>query len=111
MKSVKEKILDVKKENFDDLLYLMEADTFAHNLDAVKGRIQAMKEIRNIYEMIKEENHPLDISDLKIDGKVLMGMGYAGKEIGEKLDEALKLVIENPEKNTEKFLTERFLKR
>ncbi len=111
MKSVKEKILDVKKENFDDLLYLMEADTFAHNLDAVKGRIQAMKEIRSIYEMIKEENHPLDISDLKIDGKSLMDMGYAGKEIGEKLDEALKLVIENPEKNTEEFLTERFLKR
>lgn len=111
MKSVKEKILDVKKENFENLLYLMEADTYAHNLDAVKGRIQAMKEIRRIYEIIKVENHPLDLGDLKIDGKVLMDMGYSGREIGEKLNEALKIAIENPEKNTEEYLIERFLKR
>ncbi len=111
MKSVKEKILDVRKENFQNLLYLMEADTYAHNLDAVKGRIDAMKEIRRTYEIIKEESHPLDINDLKIDGNTLINMGYSGKEIGEKLNEALSAVIENPEKNTKEFLTERFLKR
>ena len=111
MKTVKEKILDVKKENFQNLLYLMEADTYAHNLDFVENRVEAMKEIRRIYEIIKEEDHPLDISDLKINGNTLMNMGYSGKEVGKKLGEALKIVIENPEKNTEEFLIERFLKR
>lgn len=110
MQSVKEKIIDVGKENFQNLLYLMEADTGAHNLDAVKSRVQAMLEVREIYEEILEKNHPLDFNDLNISGDDLIKMGYSGKEIGEKLNMALCMVLENPNLNSKEILTERFKK-
>lgn len=107
---VKEKILEVSKQNFPLLLDLMEADTKAHNTEFTKEREQAVKKMREIYAGIIQNNEPLSIKDLKIDGKDVQNMGYTGAEIGTVLEKALKIVVENPEFNTKEILTERLKK-
>lgn len=109
--TVKEKIIAVGKDNFLTLLELMEADTSAHNPEFTQARIDAMKEIRRIYTEITENNEPLCIKDLKIDGKDVLNMGYSGKETGEVLKKALDIVISNPNLNQKEILTERLKKK
>lgn len=106
-KNVKKKILAVGKDNFPLLMDLMDADTYAHNPEFTKDRIKAMAEIRDIYEEIIKNNEPLCIKDLAIDGKAVQEMGYSGEKIGEILEKALEIVLENPELNTKEILTER----
>jgi len=106
-KAVKDKILAVGKKNFPLLLDLMDADTFAHNPEFTVLRREAMIRVREIYEEIIKNGEPLCIKDLKINGKDVQDMGYSGEKIGEVLEKALLIVLENPELNDKKILTER----
>lgn len=53
---------------------------------------------------IFERKDPLQISDLKINGKDLLELQLKGKEIGEVLNRCLQEVLETPEKNTREAL-------
>ena len=46
-----------------------------------------------------------NVKTLAIDGNTLINLGYAGKSIGQELEELVSHVIENPEDNTEETLT------
>lgn len=61
-----------------------------------------------INEILKIENNKecYTIKELNIDGKVLMRLGYRGREIGEKLNYLLENVINNPDLNDENKLIE-----
>jgi len=54
--------------------------------------------------LIKKE--PYCVKDLKVSGKELKKMGVTGTKIGECLEKMRKYVVENPQKNNEKDLTE-----
>lgn len=55
--------------------------------------------LKSLYKEIISNKEPYDLSHLKIDGNELMRLGYKGKEIGEKLNNLLGLVIKNPSYN------------
>ena len=58
-----------------------------------------------LYNVIKEEAHCLKISDLAIDGKVLMDLGMKpGKDMGDMLGYLLELVLDEPKLNEKEKL-------
>lgn len=90
-------------ENLNDLFELQIAD--------IKGCAEAYQNFDNVLKLKEEcqrilnEQQPLSIKDLKVNGYDLMNLGYKeGKDIGNKLKELLELVLENPELNTKEEL-------
>lgn len=82
----------IGKENLSYLLYIKK----------ILKKEFINKDYDEIYEMINDiernkECYSLD--KLAIDGSDLRALGYAGKDIGQKLDYLLKNVIENPKVN------------
>lgn len=61
-------------------------------------------EIIKEIEKIENKEECYSIKNLKIDGKVLMELGYTGKDIGDKLETLLYEVIKNPSLNTKEKL-------
>ena len=56
---------------------------------------------------IIEKNLPRKLSDLAVDGKTLMSIGYAGADIGHELSQLLDDVMRGECENTARELTER----
>ena len=52
------------------------------------------REIRDTLREVEEENGCLSLKDLAVNGHDLMGIGIAGKEIGQKLHILLEKVLE-----------------
>ena len=53
---------------------------------------------------VRQANTPCSLKELKINGKTLSEMGVRGKLIGEILNELLKMVIDDPDKNDGEIL-------
>ena len=105
--AAKQKVRAVGKDLFSDFLALLDADTAAHNPQCIDLRVQATDYLKQVYKEILQNNEPLCIKDLAIDGKDLLQAGYYNAEISKKLDELLELVLQYPEKNTKQQLIER----
>ena len=68
-------------------------------------KVQNLDEIESLAEEILEKGQCVSLKELAVTGRDLIKMGMApGKEIGEKLNELLCLVIEEPELNTKEEL-------
>ncbi|MCS7205000.1 MAG: hypothetical protein NZ853_04835 [Leptospiraceae bacterium] len=69
-------------------------------------KIQTSKLLLEFYLWLKFslDNEPLVIKDLAVNGIDLQKAGYQGKKIGEKLQDLLNLVLENPQHNQKDFL-------
>ncbi|NLA74544.1 MAG: HDIG domain-containing protein, partial [Deltaproteobacteria bacterium] len=94
------------RENVSDLIALRKADIIAHGKDDDKLALISHLETR--VEKIKD-NAPSNIADLALGGKEVMailGIGQ-GPRVGEVMERLLDLVMENPEINTIKNLTEK----
>lgn len=59
-----------------------------------------------ILNQINENNEPYNQTHLKINGNHLKNMGFFGEDIGNVLNDLVLFVIDNPEKNNYKNLTE-----
>lgn len=66
--------------------------TFVDN----KNKIEILKLCINNLEQIKNNKECYTVKDLQIDGKILINLGYKGKEIGKILQFLLDEVIKNP---------------
>ena len=66
--------------------------TFFYN----KNQIEILKVCINNLDEIKNNKECYTIKDLQIDGKILINLGYKGKEIGKILEFLLDEVIKNP---------------
>ncbi len=66
--------------------------TFFNN----KNQIEILKVCINNLDEIKNNKECYTIKDLQIDGKILINLGYKGKEIGKILEFLLDEVIKNP---------------
>jgi tRNA nucleotidyltransferase (CCA-adding enzyme) len=102
-KNTKKFINRVGIENLNDLFELQIAD--------IKGCAKEYQNFDNVLKLKEEcqrilnEQQPLSIKDLKINGYDLMNLGYKeGRDIGNKLKELLELVLESPELNTKEEL-------
>ena len=82
----------IGKENLSYLLYIkkiLKKEFFNEDYDEIYEMINDIERNKECYSLDK----------LAIDGSDLRALGYAGKDIGQKLDYLLKNVIENPEIN------------
>ena len=102
-KGIKKLINRVGIENLDDLFRIQIAD--------IKGTAQEYRNYDQVLELeekckkIINENQPLLIKDLAINGKDLMNLGIIqGKEVGVILNKLLEIVLESPEMNEREVL-------
>lgn len=71
-----------------------------------QNEIQVLSNIRNIWNVIKEDRQCLTLSQLAVSGDDIINLGIRGRDIGYVLNKLLDMVIENPERNNKKDLLE-----
>lgn len=75
------------------------ADLYAHNPEKITYEVKKLSELQKELEEIVEAGEAFKISDLAVNGNDLIQLGYAGKQIGNKLNEILSLVVDDKLKN------------
>ncbi len=103
--AVRRFIKRVGKENIEDLFLLRIADMKAMGREV---DIDYLREFKDRIENILRQEDALNLSDLKIDGKVIMKHFDIpqGPQVGKILNYLLDCVIENPKFNTKQKLLE-----
>lgn len=105
-KNVRRAIRKMGEDVFPLLLEVKEADVQAQSDFLREKKEKNLKDVRDVYQRILEENQCVSLKTLAINGKDLIdqtGM-KSGKELGEVLNELLDLVTEDPARNTREYL-------
>lgn len=103
--SVKRVMARLGEELFSKLLILQEADNYAKNHKYLEDKLNKLNDVRVIYRKVLSERQPYMISDLVINGRDLIKIGFrAGREIGDTLHELLDEVLINPKLNNREYL-------
>lgn len=105
-KNVRRAMGRMGEDVFPLLLEVKEADTLAQSNYLRREKEQNLKEVREVYRKILEENQCVSLKTLAVNGKDLMeqtGM-KPGKELGETLAALLDLVIDDPALNNREYL-------
>ncbi len=98
----------INKTGEDIFPYLFDvkrADIAAQSGYHKAEKLDWLEKIRNIYEMVMDNNHCISLHTLAVTGRDLIDAGMKpGREIGGMLDALLDIVLEDPEKNTKETL-------
>ena len=107
LKSVRRAVNRIGEDLFPLYLEVQQADMLAQSLYR-RGEKQArLDSVRDAYRHIIEEKQCVSLKTLAVTGRDLIENGYRpGREIGEKLEKLLNLVLEDPEKNQKEILLE-----
>lgn len=107
-KYVKRWLNKIGKKQFRRLLEVRKADIKGQKPDCELERIEKVNNIENLLEEVLQEDECFYLKDLAVNGKDLMSIGYkTGKELGNTLNELLRLVIDGECPNEkEKLLQE-----
>ena len=90
---------------FEKLIMLQEADNKAKNEKFFREKKKRLDETLEIYGRILSEHQPYMISDLTVNGRDLIKIGYKpGRSLGDCLKRLLDEVIINPELNRREYL-------
>ena len=93
---------------FEKLLLLQEADNLAKNNKFFREKKRKLLETEEIYKKIISEHQPYTISELAVNGRDLIKIGYKpGRHLGNCLKKLLDEVIINPELNRREYLLTR----
>lgn len=93
---------------FPKLLAIIKADTMAKSEYIKSVRLGQIEQIESMYKEIMEDGDCIDLKMLAVSGNDLMRAGVKpGKELGDKLNALLALVLEEPELNTKEKLLSR----
>ena len=93
---------------FEKLLTLQKADNAAKNPELLPEKLKHIDGGLEIYREVLAKNQPYRVTDLVLNGRDLMEIGYRqGKEIGDTLKALLDEVIIRPELNTRAYLVKR----
>lgn len=107
-KSVRRAMNQIGEELFPYYMEVRRADVLAQSLYQRKEKIDNLDQIEKLYHQIVEDGDCVSLKDLAVTGRDLIASGMKpGKKIGEKLEELLKLVIEDPKLNTKEELLKR----
>ncbi len=71
------------------------SDLYAHNPGKIGYELKKLNELLIELDEIVAAGEAFKISDLAVNGNDLIALGYKGKEIGEKLNEILMLVVDD----------------
>ena len=103
--SIKKMLNIMGKENFSLLLKVRYADIMAQSYYQREEKLSEYNQVKELFNEIISNKECYQISDLAVNGKTLLGNGITdGKEIGEKLNYLLNLVMSEECKNTEEEL-------
>lgn len=107
-KSVRKAMNIIGEDLFPYYMEIRRADVLAQSMYLREEKIKNLDDIESLYNEIKEAGQCVSLKELAVTGKDLIKAGMRpGKEIGEKLEEMLALVIEKPELNTKEELLKR----
>lgn len=107
-KSVRRAMNQIGEELFPYYMEVRRADVLAQSMYQREEKIENLDQIEELYHQIVEDGDCVSLKDLAVTGRDLIASGMKpGKEIGEKLEELLKLVIEDPKLNTKEELLKR----
>ncbi len=100
--SVRRLVRNVGPESIDELMQVREADRIGSGVP--KAEPYKLRHLKFIIEKVSKD--PISVKMLKVDGKDVMDLlGQApGPKIGQILDVLLSYVLDDPKKNTKKFL-------
>ena len=97
----------VGTEYMEDLFLLKKADTLGQSEFNREEKLAYLDSLDGYYREILESQDAVTVKQLQIDGKDLLELGVQrGPQIGEILDELLKLVMEDPSMNQKDVLLE-----
>lgn len=106
--AVKRMMSKTGAELFEKLLMLQLADNTAKNPKHLPDKLRRIHGALDIYREVMVLKQPYRISDLVLNGKDLMELGYRqGREIGDALKALLDEVIIKPELNNRAYLIKR----
>lgn len=107
-KNVRRAMNKIGEELFPYYMEVRRADVLAQSMYQRDEKIKNLDDIEELYRQIVKDGDCVSLKTLAVTGRDLIASGIKpGKEIGEKLDELLKLVIEDPELNTKEELLRR----
>lgn len=106
--AVKRMMSKTGPELFEKLLILQKADNSAKNPKHFPEKLRRIEGILSIYRQVIASGQPYRISDLVINGKDLMNIGYRqGRDIGDTLKSLLEEIIIKPDLNNRNYLLRR----
>ncbi|MBS7298516.1 MAG: CCA tRNA nucleotidyltransferase [Eubacteriales bacterium] len=106
--SVKRMLTKVGDVLFPKLLSLQISDNRAKNEKFLVEKLNRIDAVRAVYEKVVAEGQPYMLSDLVVNGRDLIKLGFkAGREIGDTLKILLGEVLISPELNTREYLIKR----
>lgn len=106
--AVKRMLAKLGDKLFLQLLNLQKADNCAKNPVFIAEKLKRIDEVREVYENVLAEGQPYLLSDLVINGRDLIKLGFkAGREIGDTLKTLLGEVVISPELNNREYLLRR----
>ena len=95
----------IGEELFPYYMEVRRADVLAQSLYKRAEKIQNLDEIEELYRKIVALGQCVSLKTLAVNGSDLIAAGMKpGKKIGEKLEELLELVIDDPDMNTKEKL-------
>lgn len=107
-KNVRRAMNLIGEDLFPYYMEIRRADVLAQSMYLREEKLQNLDSIEDLYNEITAAGQCVSLKELAVTGKDLITAGMKpGKEIGEKLNELLDLVIESPELNTKEELLKR----
>ena len=104
-KNVRRAMNIIGEELFPYYMEVRRADVLAQSLYKREEKIQNLDEIEELYRKIVALAQCVSLKTLAVNGSDLIAAGMKpGKKIGEKLEELLELVIDDPDMNTKEKL-------
>lgn len=104
-KNVRRAMNIIGEELFPYYMEVRRADVLAQSLYKREKKIQNLDEIEELYRKIVALGQCVSLKTLAVNGSDLIAAGMKpGKKIGEKLEELLELVIDDPDMNTKEKL-------
>ena len=104
-KNVRRAMNIIGEELFPYYMEVRRADVLAQSLYKREEKIQNLDEIEELYRKIVALGQCVSLKTLALNGSDLIAAGMnPGKKIGEKLEELLELVIDDPDMNTKEKL-------
>lgn len=102
---VRRAVNHIGEDIFPMILNVKRADVLAQSDFMRQEKLDMIDRWEKIYRQILEQGQCLTLRDLAISGKDLIALGYhPGPQIGQKLQELLELVLDDPECNTREIL-------
>ena len=104
-KNVRRAMNIIGEDLFPYYMEVRRADVMAQSMYLRDEKIQNLDEIEKIYGDIISAGQCVSLKDLAVTGRDLIAAGITpGKEIGEKLNQLLDIVIDDPSLNTKETL-------